>query len=793
MDDEFLQPRIDLEYNMLTKLMGVSISKHLLDEHLTLLWANDAYYELIEYEKEEYEALFHNRPDLYMASCPESAQMINNKIYEALENQQNGYEIVVLMPVKSGLKWVKLATTFTDQLVDGRSIAYTVMTNVDESMQEQLVKKITYKHFPGFVTKQKICRDGNFILLEANKKFIEFTGIDEKSFVSGLQFFYLDEENEVLFDKYLPAMQKGDPIHLTFHTNDKDGNDTYMQLNGTCIKWENDEPIYLFVYIDITEQYELQKQLKKQSVELQRALQLAEKANNAKSDFLANMSHDIRTPMNAIIGMSFLAKANIGNDKKVLDCINKIESSSNLLLGLINEVLDMSKIESGKLLLSKDEINIGVLLEELVLMMQPEIKKKKHTLHIHITKMQHENVVGDAQRIKQVFMNLLSNAIKYTPEKGQINVTIEEKGIQNNTGMYKFVFEDNGRGMKPEFLEKIFLPFERAKDKEISTIQGTGLGMSISYKIIEMMGGTIRVESEYGKGSCFTVILPMIYREQAPVEDIDTNGRPILVVDNDELSCLSVCYHLTELGIANKYVISGYEALREVQKYKKEDKYYFAVILDLKMPGIDGLRTADGIRMIVGEDIPIIILSAYDIEEYEEEARKAKVDACMTKPVYRSKLVNTLKSFMKTEEKEVKKEVRPSFFNNDYSGKRILVVEDNELNREIAISILSMSGVSVEAAVDGQDAINIVSCSEEGYYDLILMDVQMPVLNGYDATRRIRMLPRLDVVQIPIIAMTANAFTEDIKLALQSGMNAHLAKPIDIKALSGVLNKYLRQ
>ena len=265
MDDEFLQPRIDLEYNMLTKLMGVSISKHLLDEHLTLLWANDAYYELIEYEKEEYEALFHNRPDLYMASCPESAQMINNKIYEALENQQNGYEIVVQMPVKSGLKWVKLATTFTDQLVDGRSIAYTVMTNVDESMQEQLVKKITYKHFPGFVTKQKICRDGNFILLEANKKFIEFTGIDEKSFVSGLQFFYLDEENEVLFDKYLPAMQKGDPIHLTFHTNDKDGNDTYMQLNGTCIKWENDEPIYLFVYIDITEQYELQKQLKKQS------------------------------------------------------------------------------------------------------------------------------------------------------------------------------------------------------------------------------------------------------------------------------------------------------------------------------------------------------------------------------------------------------------------------------------------------------------------------------------------------------------------------------------------------
>lgn len=791
MNDNFLQPRIDLEYSMLTRLMGVSISKHLLDEHLTVLWANNAYYELIEYEKEEYESLFHNRPDLYMASCPETAQIITSKIYEALANQTNGYEVVVRMPVKSGLKWVKVATTFTDQLVDGVNIAYTVMTNIDDNMQGILEKKITYENIPGFFSRQRLSHDGHFVLLEANRKFKDFIGVKDERLTSFVPFSSLDKESKEVFDRTIPLMQKGESVNFIFSAIDKNGDRAYLKVNGSCTKWENDEPIYIFVYIDITEQHDLQEQLKNQSMRLQEALQAAETANNAKSDFLANMSHDIRTPMNAIVGMSFIAKANIGDQMKVLDCIEKIETSSKLLLSLINEVLDMSKIESGKLVLSEDDVNIGNLMEELVVMMQPDTKKKQHALHAHITDLQHENVVGDNQRIKQVMMNILSNAIKYTPEKGLVSITIKEKDLHDGTGIYTFIFEDNGRGMKPEFLEKIFLPFERANDTEISTIQGTGLGMSISYKIVRMMGGNIKVESEYGRGSRFTIELPLHYHEQAPDETVDTNGHSVLVVDNDEISSISVCHHLTEIGVPNNFVGSGHEAIDNILKYKKEGYDYFAVIMDLKMPGMNGIETTREIRKIMGEDIPIIILSAYDIEEYSEEAHRAKVDACISKPVYRSKLVRVLKSFTVTEKKKVKKPVRPKMFDTDYSGKRILVVEDNDLNREIAEKILGMSGATIETAVDGLDAVNTVSRSEEGYYDMILMDVQMPVMNGYDATRKIRLLPRSDVVRMPIIAMTANAFTEDIMNAVQSGMNTHLAKPIDIKALSGVLSKYL--
>lgn len=791
MEDEFFKPKVELEYNLLIRLMGVSISKHLLDEHLTVLWANDAYYELIEYEKEEYEALFHNRPDLYMASYPETARIIESKIYEAIANHQNGYETVVLMPVKSGLKWVKIATTFTDQLVDGVNIAYTVMTNVDDSMQGKLEKKITYENIPGFFSKQRLSHDGYFVLMEANKKFKDFIGVEDEQLSSFKPFSSLDKESMEVLKHTIPLMRKGESVNFIFSAIDKNGDRAYLKVNGSCIKWEGDEPIYIFVYIDITEQHDLQEKLLQQSMQLQKALQEAEKANNAKSDFLANMSHDIRTPMNAIVGMSFIAKANIGDSEKVLDCIDKIETSSKLLLSLINEVLDMSKIESGKLVLSEDDMNIGALMEELVVMMQADTKKKCHALHAHITRMEHENVVGDSQRIKQIMMNILSNAIKYTPEKGLISISITEKDLYDGTGIYTFIFEDNGRGMKPEFLEKIFLPFERANETEISMIQGTGLGMSISYKLVRMMGGNIRVESEYGRGSRFTIELPLHYREQAPDETVDTGGRSVLVVDNDEISSMSVCHHLTEISIPNDFVASGSEAIRNIQKYKQEGKDYFAVIMDLKMPGMNGIETTREIRKIMGEDIPIIILSAYDIEEYSEEARKAKVDACISKPVYRSKLVRVLKSFTEKEKAVPKKPVRPKMFDADYSGKRILVVEDNDLNREIAEKILGMSGATVETAVDGLDAVNIVSQSEEGYYDMILMDVQMPVMNGYDATRKIRLLHRSDVVWMPIIAMTANAFTEDIINAVQAGMNTHLAKPIDIKALSGVLNKYL--
>lgn len=673
MEKEAQQSGTNIEYSLLMSLMGVSVSKHLLDEHFTLLWANDFYYDLIGYPKEEYERLFQNRPDIYFKEHKEAWNILGQKVYDAIANNTNGYEAIMKMPVKDGSKWVKLTATFTDQLQNGVPISYTVMIDIT----------------------------------------------------------------------------------------------------------------------DITEQRELQKKLEQQSKQLKEALDSAEKANQAKSDFLARMSHDIRTPMNAIIGMTAIAKAHINEQERVLDCMEKIDGSSKLLLSLINEVLDMSKIESGRLILSEDDFNIGELLQDLVIMMQPEIKNKQQTLDIHVKDLKHEYVTGDTQRIKQVLMNILSNAVKYTPEKGQITIDINEKEPKDGTGNYEFVFKDSGRGMKPDFLDKIFLPFERADDNEIRNIQGTGLGMAISHKIIKMMGGDIKVESEYGKGSCFTINMPLHYQEFVPIEKIGTDGLEILVVDDDETACQSTCNCLQEIGINSDYVCSGSEAINKVQLRHQERNDYFAVIIDLKMPDMNGLEATRQIRKIIGTDIPIIILSAYDIEEYEAEAKAAKANGFITKPLYKSKLLKVLQRFL--HEGSRSEPVRQFKLSDaDYSGKRILLVEDNELNREIAVEIIGSTGVSIDTAVNGLDAVNIVSRSPEGFYQMILMDIQMPVMDGYEATRQIRSLKRSDISGMPIIAMTANAFSEDVTNALKAGMNYHLAKPIDISALMSVLGKYLQ-
>ena len=673
MEKEAQQSGTNIEYSLLMGLMGVSVSKHLLDEHFTLLWANDFYYDLIGYPKEEYERLFQNRPDIYFKEHKEAWNLLGQKVYDAIANNTNGYEAIMKMPVKDGSKWVKLTATFTDQLQNGVPISYTVMIDIT----------------------------------------------------------------------------------------------------------------------DITEQRELQKKLEQQSKQLKEALDSAEKPNQAKSDFLARMSHDIRTPMNAIIGMTAIAKAHINEQERVLDCMEKIDGSSKLLLSLINEVLDMSKIESGRLILSEDDFNIGELLQDLVIMMQPEIKNKQQTLDIHVKDLKHEFVTGDTQRIKQVLMNILSNAVKYTPEKGQITIDINEKEPKDGTGNYEFVFKDSGRGMKPDFLDKIFLPFERADDNEIRNIQGTGLGMAISHKIIKMMGGDIKVESEYGKGSCFTINMPLHYQEFAPIEKIGTDGLEILVVDDDETACQSTCNCLQEIGINSDYVCSGGEAINKVQLRHQERNDYFAVIIDLKMPDMNGLEATRQIRKIIGTDIPIIILSAYDIEEYEAEAKAAKANGFITKPLYKSKLLKVLQRFL--HEGSRSEPVRQFKLSDaDYSGKRILLVEDNELNREIAVEIIGSTGVSIDTAVNGLDAVNIVSRSPEGFYQMILMDIQMPVMDGYEATRQIRSLKRSDISGMPIIAMTANAFSEDVTNALKAGMNYHLAKPIDISALMSVLGKYLQ-
>ena len=784
----------DLEYNLLMGLTGASVSKHLLDEHFTLLWANDFYYDMIGYPKEEYEALFHNKPDLYFKGYDEAWNILSKNVYETIANKASGYETVIQMPTRKGKRWTKITSTFTDQLQDGIPISYTVMTDVEDVMRRRIEQTITYDNIPGFISKHKVHKDGSFTLLEANDKYMDFSGIDKNSFLSFSPFSRLDETSRNTMNAHIPCMLKGEPVHFVIQSKDKNGNGAWLQLNGECIGWEGDEPIYLIVYInitDITEQRELQKKLEKQSKQLKEALKSAEQANQAKSDFLARMSHDIRTPMNAIMGMATIAKAHVDERERILDCMEKINGACKLLLSLINEVLDMSKIESGRLILSEDEFNVGELLQDLVVMMQPEIKNKQQTLNIHVKNLRHENVKGDTQRIKQVLMNILSNAIKYTPENGRITIEIYEKDPHNGIGNYQFVFEDNGRGMKPEFLDKIFEPFERASDDEIKRIQGTGLGMSISHKIIQMMGGDIKVESEYGKGSRFTIDMPLVCRDQKPDDKIEVEGLEVLVVDDDKIACLNTSSCLREIGINSECVYSGREAIEKVRQHHLAEKEYFAVLIDLKMPQMNGIETTRQIRRFVGADVPIIILSAYDLEEYEAEAKEVKANGFITKPLYKSKLLQVLRSFL--DEGDQPEPIRPFKLSNvDYSGKRILLVEDNELNREIAVEIIGSTGITIDTAINGLDAVHKVAQSEEGFYQIILMDIQMPIMDGYEATRQIRSLQRRDIAHMPIIAMTANAFSEDVTNAIKAGMNYHLAKPIDIGALMGILSKYLQ-
>ena len=784
----------DLEYNLLMGLTGASVSKHLLDEHFTLLWANDFYYDMIGYPKEEYEALFHNKPDLYFKGYDEAWNILSKNVYETIANKASGYETVIQMPTRKGKRWTKITSTFTDQLQDGIPISYTVMTDVEDVMRRRIEQTITYDNIPGFISKHKVHKDGSFTLLEANDKYMDFSGIDKNSFLSFSPFSRLDETSRNTMNAHIPCMLKGEPVHFVIQSKDKNGNGAWLQLNGECIGWEGDEPIYLIVYInitDITEQRELQKKLEKQSKQLKEALKSAEQANQAKSDFLARMSHDIRTPMNAIMGMATIAKAHVDERERILDCMEKINGASKLLLSLINEVLDMSKIESGRLILSEDEFNVGELLQDLVVMMQPEIKNKQQTLNIHVKNLRHENVKGDTQRIKQVLMNILSNAIKYTPENGRITIEIYEKDPHNGIGNYQFVFEDNGRGMKPEFLDKIFEPFERASDDDIKRILGTGLGMSISDKMIQMMGGDINVESEYGKGSRFTIDMPLVCRDQKPDDKIEVEGLEVLVVDDDKIACLNTSSCLREIGINSECVYSGSEAIEKVRQHHLAEKEYFAVIIDLKMPQMNGIETTRQIRRFVGADVPIIILSAYDLEEYEAEAKEVKANGFITKPLYKSKLLQVLRSFL--DEGDQPEPIRPFKLSNvDYSGKRILLVEDNELNREIAVEIIGSTGITIDTAINGLDAVHKVAQSEEGFYQIILMDIQMPIMDGYEATRQIRSLQRRDIAHMPIIAMTANAFSEDVTNAIKAGMNYHLAKPIDIGALMGILSKYLQ-
>ena len=543
----------------------------------------------------------------------------------------------------------------------------------------------------------------------------------------------------------------------------------------------------LYVAQDVTES-KLREEQEQQA--LREACEAANYANAAKSDFMSRMSHDIRTPMNAIIGMTAIAGKYLEDKERVEDCLRKITVSSRHLLSLINEVLDMSKIESGKIDLAEEEVNLSDLIGNLVTMIRPAMQEKKHNLDVHITNVEHERVIGDTMRMQQIFMNILGNSAKYTNPGGNIEMEINEKpSTMHGYGCYEFVFRDNGIGMSKEYLKKLFEPFSRAEDSRVSKIEGTGLGMTIARNIARRMNGDIAVESELGKGTKFvvTLILQLVDAEAPNTENLA--DLPVLVVDDDKNASEMTCLILENIGMKGEYVLSGREAVQRVWEHHRNNQDYFVVILDWKMPEMDGIETARAIREKVGPDVPIIILSAYDWSAVEDEARRAGVNGFISKPLFKSRLVYLFNQI--AEKDRSKEQPEESLAGVKLTGKRILLVEDNELNREIAEEIVSETGVTVESAENGREALEKFEKADENYYDMILMDIQMPIMNGYEATEAIRKLPRKDAAEIPIIAMTANAFTEDIQRSKNAGMNEHLTKPLDIEQLMKCLETWI--
>lgn len=657
------------DYNMLMSAMNVSVSKHLMDENFTVVWANDYFYSQTLYTKKEYEAIYHNSCRKYFEQYPEEYEKMAVTVTQALAKGEKGYECICRMPRKDGsCSWIKVNGMFSDQKV-------------------------------------------------------------------------------------------------------------------------NDIPVIYATFIDVTEaveQKELQQQLEKRSEELQKALQAAEVANREKSDFLSRMSHDIRTPMNAIMGMTDIAVAHMDNPDKVTDCLRKISLSSQHLLGLINDVLDMSKIESGKMTLAEEMIELPEVMDTIVSIMQSSVKDRQQHFDVRLHQIRHEQLYSDSLRLRQVLINVLSNASKFTPPGGTISFDIEElPSASAGQAWFQFTVTDTGIGIKPEFLRDIFKPFTREKDSRIDKTEGSGLGMAISKKIVDLMGGTIEVSSGVGIGTSFTIRLPL----QISTLDLHAFKFPdlkIIVVDDDVIVCEYTTEILRQIGIRADWETDGQRAVQKVLTAYRDGSPYDAVILDCRMPDQDGVETAAIIRSNISAPLPIILISAYDSAEIEEKARQAGVNGFMTKPVFLSTLCRALQKYVLGE--EVTGEQKGAA---DFSGKRFLLVEDNELNREIAVEMLESTGAAVDMACDGAAGADKFIASPSGYYDLILMDVQMPIMNGYEATRKIRAAAKEDALTVPIVAMTADAFAEDIIEAKKAGMNSHLAKPLNLATLVRELGKQL--
>lgn len=503
----------------------------------------------------------------------------------------------------------------------------------------------------------------------------------------------------------------------------------------------------------------------------------AEAANKAKTDFLSTMSHDIRTPMNAIIGLTTIAEKNLGDVESTGESLRKISLASNHLLTLINDILDISKVESGKLKLSPLTFSIVDTVENLVNISQPMIKEKNLEFSFHINKMEKEYLYADQLRLNQIYINILSNAVKYTEPGGRVSVDLrEEKSMKADCIRLVYAVADTGIGMSPEYIETMYEPFSRQVDSRVNSIQGTGLGLAITKQMVELMGGTIDCQSEQGKGTTFTVTLdiPVADRQR---EDMKLDPIDVLIVDDDEIMLKTAVDTLESLGASTESTASGLEALGMIEHRHLSGKDYDVIIIDWKMPEIDGTETISRIRTEIGTKTPILLISAYDWSDIEEKAKEAGANGFVSKPLFRSTLYDKINALIGKESSSIE----PEDDYSDLQGMNILVAEDNDINWEIVSTMLSMFGITADRAENGRVCVDKISKVKEGSYELIFMDIQMPEMNGLDATRAIRKLKGHWASSIPIVAMTADAFSENVTECLNAGMNGHIAKPIDIK------------
>ena len=549
---------------------------------------------------------------------------------------------------------------------------------------------------------------------------------------------------------------------------------------------EGRKNIFVIAMFDQTED-------KKMHQALETALEAANAANEAKRNFLANMSHDIRTPMNAIMGFSFLLSTEVDNPVKVREYTKKINISSQNLLELINDILDMSKIESGKTALNNMEFSLPTLLEQIAEIMAPQAKLRHQNFEIRTKGVLPEYLLGDKIRLNQILVNLISNALKYTKENGWIRVTVEAIGdTKHNRAKLRFTVEDNGCGMSPEFLDHIFDPFVRERKMHANEIQGTGLGMPIANTLVKLMGGTIQVQSTPDVGSVFTVELVFdLAKHDQDINFWSRNGiNRVLVVDDEEEVCMDIRLILQGVGIETDYATNGYQALDMVQKNHDKGEDYAVVLLDWKMPGMDGQETARRIRQIIGADLPILMITAFAAEQpLIEYTKAAGINKFLTKPFFLSYFQLALEEIFE----EQKGEVLPQQQEVSLTGIKVLAAEDHIFNAELLEEIMELLGISCDMTANGQEALERYTQAPEGYYDLIILDVQMPVMDGHEAARRIRSSGRSDSSTIPIIAMTANAFEDDVKASLEAGMDVHAAKPIGKDKLTSLIHQYCKK